>query len=174
MHKMAALCFALSMCWIAVHPNAIAQTKAPLQVQFIQTAGSVSFKDGVLSLDNVAPMTAFFSDRPERLTGAIRNDQFAKLWTEGSHSFRKDPPNAVLSVFSPQGRPTQAVLVLNNPRVDGRTISYDVRTLKGDVPALGAESTLFIDSGDAPCYADDDPSYSNYPCWAQNAFSSGR
>lgn len=174
MLKTSALCLVAVICCSWASPPAVAQAKAPPQVQFVQTATSVSFKEGVLTLNNAAPMTVFFSDRPERLTGQIRTDQFAKLWTEGSHSFRKDPPNALLSVFNSNGRPTQAVLVLSNPRVEGKNISYDVRTLKGDVPAQGAESALFIDSGDTPCNADDDPSYSSYPCWAQNAFSWGR
>ena len=46
--------------------------------------------------------------------------------------------------------------------------------LKGAVPTEGSESTLFIDGGDTPCETDiDDPYYSSYPCWAQNAFSQG-
>jgi hypothetical protein len=144
------------------------------QVLFVQTAQSITFKDGVLTLHGAAPMTSFFSDRPQRLTGQIRNDHFATLWSEGRNSFKADPPNAALSVFNPAGRPTQAVLVLQNPRVDGARISYETRVLKGAVPPEGSESTLFIDGGDTPCESDiDDPSYSNYPCWAQNAFSQG-
>jgi hypothetical protein len=103
----------------------------------------------------------------------IRNDLFVKSWSEGKNSFKSDPPNAALSIFNPSGRPTQAVVVLSNPRIDGRNILFDARPLQGDVPAQGAESTLFIDGADTPCKPGDDPSYSGYACWAQDAFSHG-
>jgi hypothetical protein len=97
------------------------------------------------------------------------------LWNEGKNSFKNDPPNAALSVFSPKGQPTQAVVVLSNPRLEGRNILYDARPLKGDIPAHGAESTLFIDGYATPCNSGDvNPAYSDYPCWAQTAFSQGR
>src|SRR5262245_2195753 len=83
-----------------------AQSKAP-QVQFVQSATSVAYKDGTLTLKDAAPVTVFFSDRPEQLTGHVRNDAFAKLWSEGKNSFKSDPPNAALSVLNPQGQPTQ-------------------------------------------------------------------
>jgi hypothetical protein len=151
-----------------------AQSK-PTQVQFVQSATGVAFKDGVLTLKDAAPMTVFFSDRPERLTGQIRNDLFAKLWSEGKNSFKSDPPNAALSVFDPKGQPTQATLVLSNPRMDGKDVQYNVRVLKGAIPATGAESTLFIDGYGAPCNSDaNNPAYSAYPCWAATAFSQGR
>src|SRR5262245_22502641 len=157
---------------LCLSPPATAQSKAP-EVQFVQSASNVSFKDGVLTLKDASPMTVFFSDRPERLTGQVRNDLFAKLWSEGKNSFKNDPPNAALSVFSPQGRPAQAIVVLSNPRVDGKNILYDARALKGDIPAQGAESTLFIDGyGGAPCNSDaNNPAYSDMPCWAATAFS---
>jgi hypothetical protein len=144
------------------------------QVLFLQSAKTMSFKDGVLTLHDPAPMTSFFSDRPQRLTGQVRNDLFAKLWSQGADSFKSDAPNAALSVYNPAGRPIQVVLVLKNPRIDGANLSYDAQVLKGAVPAAGTESTLFIDGGSTPCDSDiDDPSYSSYPCWAQNAFSQG-
>jgi hypothetical protein len=151
-----------------------AQSKAP-QVQFVQSATSVAYKDGTLTLKDASPVTVFFSDRPQRLTGHVRNDAFSKLWNEGKNSFKNDPPNAALSVFSPKGQPTQAVVVLSNPRLEGRNILYDARPLKGDIPAHGAESTLFIDGYATPCNSGDvNPAYSDYPCWAQTAFSQGR
>jgi hypothetical protein len=154
-------------------PLATAQTKSPPkpEVEFVQTAKSVAFKDGVLTLQDVAPATVFFSDRPERLVGHVRNDLFLKRWTEGSNSFKSDPPNAVLSVFNDKGRPTSAIVLLSNPRIDGKNMLYDAKTLKGTLPATGGEGTLFIDGSGAPC----DPAFnqgdSGYPCWAQQAFA---
>jgi hypothetical protein len=162
---------------LAFYPAAslvTAQTKAPSRAPeslFVQTAKNVAFKDGVLTLQDVSPVTTFFSDRPERIVGHVRNDLFLKQWTEGKNSFKTDPPNAALSVFNDKARPTGAVIVLSNPRLDGKNLLYDVRALKGTLPTAGAETTLFIDGGGAPC----DPIYDNadsgYPCWAQKAFS---
>ena len=153
---------------------ATAQSTTP-QVQFVQTAKGVTFKDGVLTMQEPTLMTVFFSDRPERLTGQLRNDLFASLWNEGKNSFKNDPPNAALSIFNPSGQPTQAVMVLSNPRLQGRDILYDARMLDGSIPAQGGESTLFIDGYDTPCNSgENNPAYSGYPCWAATAFSKGR
>jgi hypothetical protein len=79
----------------------------------------------------------------------------------------------VLSIFNERAPPTSAVIVLNNPRLEGKNLAYDVRTLKGDLPASGIEGTLFIDGSSGYC----DPGYSadrgdaGYPCWAQKAFA---
>lgn len=179
MPKAPSLLLAASICISGAISPAAAQTQAHQtqgtpQVQYVQTAAGTTYKDGVLTLKDAAPMTTFFSDRPERLAGQVRNDHFAKRWSEGKNSFSSDPPNALLSVSKPQGSPAQAVLELSNPRIEGSNISYNVRTVRGDIPAEGAEATLFIDGDDVPCYSTDDPTYSSYPCWAQNAFSWGR
>jgi hypothetical protein len=150
------------------------KSKAP-QVQFVQVAKNVAFKDGVLTLGDASPMTTFFSDRPERLTGQVRNDAFAKLWNEGKNGFKNDPPNAALTVFNPDGKPTQAIVVLTNPRMDGKNIVFNARTLKGEIPAQGGESALFIDGYQTPCNSDlNDPSYASLPCWAATAFTPGQ
>ena len=90
-------------------------------------------------------MTVFFSDRPQPIVGHVRNDLFLKKWAEGSNSFESDPPNAVLSVSKDKTPPTSTVVVLNNPRLNGNNLTYDVRTLEGDLPTTGIMSTLFID-----------------------------
>jgi len=168
-----ALLVAGSLCLAATN-FAAAQTKAPAKAPeflFVQTAKNVAYRDGVLTLHDVSPVTVFFSDRPKRIVGNVRNDLFLQKWTEGSNSFKSDPPNAVLSIFNDKSQPTSAVVVLNNPRLEGKNLTYDVRTLKGDLPASGIESTLFIDGSGGYC----DPGYDRgdpgYPCWAQKAFA---
>jgi hypothetical protein len=155
-------------------PPAIAQTKAPVKAPeflFVQTAKDIAYKDGVLTLQDVSPVTVFFSDRPQRIVGHVRNDLFLKKWAEGSNSFKSDPPNAVLSVLDQKAPPTGAVVVLSNPRLNGNILAYDVRTLKGNLPATGIDGTLFIDGSGGYC----DPGYDRgdpgYPCWAQKAFA---
>lgn len=167
--KTLTLLIAASACAAAVD-LATAQTKAP-QFLFVQTAKNVTFKDGVLTLQDVSPVTAFFSERPERIVGHVRNDLFLKDWSEGKNSFKNDPPNAVLSVFSDKARPTGAVVVLSNPRLAGNNLLYDAQTLKGSLPAAGTQSTLFIDGGGAPCDPQFDTGDPGYPCWAQQAFA---
>jgi hypothetical protein len=116
-------------------------------------------------------VTAFFSERPDRIVGHVGNELFLKQWTDGKNSFKGDPPNAVLSVFNNGSRPTGAVIVLSNPRLDGNNLLYDARTLGGALPPTGAESTLFIDGGGAPCDPAFDTGDPGYPCWAQQAFA---
>jgi hypothetical protein len=167
--KLVTLAVAAFACVAAVD-FATAQTKGP-QYLFVQTAKNVTFKDGVLTLQDVSPVTAFFSERPERIVGQVRNDQFLKSWNEGKNSFKNDRPNAVLSVFSDKTRPTGAVVVLSNPRLSGNNLLYDAQTLKGTLPAAGTQSTLFIDGGGAPCDPQFDTGDPGYPCWAQQAFA---
>jgi hypothetical protein len=158
---------------VTAQTDAKTQSTAP-QVQFVQVAKNVAFKDGVLTLGDASPMTTFFSDRPQRLTGQIRNDLFAKLWNEGKNGFKNDPPNAALTVFNPAGKPNQTIVVLTNPRLDGKSILFDARVLRGEIPAQGGESTLFIDGYQTPCNSGlNDPWLSEYPCWAATAFSGG-
>lgn len=92
----------------------------------------------------------------------------------GKNGFKDDPPNAALTVFNPVGAPKQAIVVLTNPRLDGKSILFDARTLKGEIPAQGGESTLFIDGYQTPCNSGlNNPWLSEYPCWAATAFSGG-
>jgi len=164
----------MALLFIPPPPVATAQSNAPAkgpEFLFVQTAKDIAYKDGVLTLQDVSPVTVFFSDRPQRIVGHVRNDLFLKKWTEGSNSFKGDPPNAVLSILSNNAPPTSAVVVLNNPRLSGKSLTYDVRTLKGDLPASGIEGTLFIDGSSGYCDPGYDRGDSGYPCWAQKAFA---
>jgi hypothetical protein len=96
--KQSALLVAGTLCLAAAN-LAAAQTKTPAKAPeflFVQTAKNIAYKDGVLTLQDVSPVTVFFSDRPKRIVGNVRNDVFFQKWTEGSNSFKRDPPNAVL------------------------------------------------------------------------------
>src|SRR5215475_7182299 len=106
--KIAAALVATAFLSAPPQPPATAQTKAPAKApefMFVQTAKDIAYKDGVLTLHDVSPMTVFFSDRPQRIVGVVRN----------------------------------------NPRLNGNNLTYDVRTLEGDLPTTGIMSTLFID-----------------------------
>jgi len=115
-----------------------------VQLMFVQSAKEVEFKGNQMTLKGVSPSTLFFSDRPERVTGHLTLPAFLKEWDTGKDSFEKDPPNATLSIFT--DKDVQYVVVeLMNPKLDGTTLTYDVRVLQGTPPAKGGISSLFID-----------------------------
>lgn len=114
------------------------------QFLFMQKRGKNPFKDGKLTL--ISPSTVYFSDRPTRMAGHMSNDSFVRLWSAGSDSFQKDPPNAILADFIPNGKPTQTAVILKNPRLEDSNPVYDVSVLKGSLPAESAEAALLIDN----------------------------
>jgi hypothetical protein len=85
-----------------------------------------------------------FSDRPERIAGHMGTARFVPFWSEGSDSFLKDPPNATLSFV--EGREMEdVVVVLQDPRLEGDDLSYQVRVLEGKLPEKAGPASLFID-----------------------------
>jgi hypothetical protein len=67
---------------------------------YAQSAAGMTYSDGQLTLNGIAPTTLYFSDRPQRITGHVPTEEFFDSWGEGENSFASDPPNAVLSIFS--------------------------------------------------------------------------
>jgi len=117
-----------------------------VEVLFVQSAHSAAFDGNTLTLKDVSPSTLFFSDRPERIAGHYTNDEYLKVWTEGRDSFLKDPPNAVVSVFTQPGAdPTDVVVTLRNPRISGRDLKYDIKWIRGRPPSEGGPTAVFID-----------------------------
>jgi hypothetical protein len=110
----------------------------------VQNAASITYDGKTLTLENVTPQTIMFTDRPQRLAGDISTKRLVDDWSAGKDSFEKDPPNASLSVLV--GEEEQlSVVELTNPRLEGTSLSYDVKVLDGTVPASGKSTTLFID-----------------------------
>jgi len=131
----------------------LTQTKTPGEQQipqllFVQNStGVVIDKAGrVLTLKGLSPTTLYFSDRPVRLAGHYRTEEYLKFWKEGPDSFLKDPPNATLSVFQKGNDDLLDVVVtLRNPRLKGNDLSYDIKVIEGKLPKAGGPATLFID-----------------------------
>ena len=123
---------------------------APVMAQllFVQGAAGVELGNGgrTLTLKGLSPTTLFFSDRPVRIAGHYRTEEYLQFWKNGPDSFLKDPPNATLSVFE-KGKEELAdvVVTLRNPRVSGNDLSYDVTVISGTLPKLGGPASLFID-----------------------------
>jgi hypothetical protein len=140
------------------HTPAEAQTgAAPPSYLFVQTAGRIDYKEGVMTLYDVPPQTTFFTDRPNRVVGNMPTDKFVARWTtdKGPNGFAVTPPNAAVTVFQPDGAKT-AIVELSNPRLEGNNLSYTVKVLQGMGPAQPAMGVLFID---------------NYTGWAAEAFA---
>jgi len=134
--------------WADAQPETGKQAEAKTKADylFVQTSKSMTFdsKTKTLTLREVSPVTLFFSDRPERIAGNMRTEKFLPLWSKGSDSFLKDPPNADVSIL--EGNELhQAVVVLRNPKLEGDALSYNVDVLKGQLPAQGKEVSVFID-----------------------------
>lgn len=111
---------------------------------FVQNARSITHGDGRLTLKGVNPVTILFSDRPERIAGHMSTVRFVPFWSEGSQSFLLDPPNATLS-FLEHREMEDAVVVLQDPKLEGEDLSYQVRVLEGTLPEKGGAASLFID-----------------------------
>jgi hypothetical protein len=113
---------------------------------FVQTAHGTTSDGTTLTLTEVTPSTLYFSDRPKRVVGHMATSDFVDLWGEGDNSFEEDPPNAVLSFLEAGDQaPEDAVVVIQQPRLENGSLSYSIETLEGTVPTQTGPVTLFID-----------------------------
>lgn len=113
---------------------------------FVQTAKSMAFdpETNKLTLENVSPVTLFFTDRPERVAGNMNTTRFIPFWSEGEDSFKSDPPNADISIVDGETL-KQTVVELESPSLDGDTLTYTVKVIKGEMPKAGTDVAVFID-----------------------------
>ena len=113
---------------------------------FVQTAKGMSFDKSTnkLTLDGISSTTLFFSDRPERIAGNMKTAAFVPFWSTGKDSFLSDPPNADISILEGDNL-RQVVAVLQAPALKGDTLTYTVKVLQGEMPAKGADVSIFID-----------------------------
>jgi hypothetical protein len=112
---------------------------------FIQTASQMQFDGKALTLRNINPSMVMFTDRPARMAEAVPTATFLKHWEHGGKgSFKSDPPNAGVT-FLVDGKLQTATLELSQPRLDGTTLTYQARVLKGAPPPKAAETSIFFD-----------------------------
>jgi hypothetical protein len=113
---------------------------------FVQTAKGMTFDKSAnkLTLEGISPVTLFFSDRPERIAGNMKTAAFVPFWSTGKDSFLKDPPNADVSILEGD-KLRQVVAVLQSPELKSDKLTYTVRVLQGEMPAKGADVSVFID-----------------------------
>lgn len=116
------------------------------ELLFVQSAPDMEADGSTLRLKGANPLTLFFSDRPERIAGHYKLDEWGKLWTEGKDIFLKDHPNAVLSVFEPEAEnATDSVIELVGYKAEGLDLMYQIKLIKGALPKKGGQCSLFID-----------------------------
>jgi hypothetical protein len=116
---------------------------------FVQSATAFTSEPGTITLHGLANSTVYFADRPRREIGHIPSHRFVELWNDDANSLAVDPPNAVLSFLDENDdapdAPDDVVLVLHEPRLAERTISYRVEILDGSLPRRFGPCSLFID-----------------------------
>jgi hypothetical protein len=113
---------------------------------FVQTAKNMSFDKSTnkLTLEGISSTTLFFSDRPERIAGNMKTTAFVPFWSTGKDSFLKDPPNADVSILEGDNL-RQVVVVLQSPELKSDNLAYTIKVLQGELPAKGADVSVFID-----------------------------
>jgi hypothetical protein len=113
---------------------------------FVQTAKGMTFDkvSGKLTFEGVSPITVMFSDRPERIAANMKTAAFVPFWSKGKDSFLSDPPNADISLLEGD-QLRQIVVVLRDPVLQGDSLTYTVNVLEGEMPAKGADVSVFID-----------------------------
>ncbi len=114
---------------------------------------SVPKADGTqtLTLNDVSPVTVFFSERPDRETGHQPTAEFINEWSVGEDSFENNPPNAALDII---GENSQNISIIELMKakydVQNKTLEYEVIVLdnesNGTSPEIFNEAVLFIDS----------------------------
>jgi hypothetical protein len=113
----------------------------------VLNARGAILQDGKLTLTGIAPNSIVFADRPVRAAGHVLTTHLLEEWATGNESFAADPPNATVSVFSPDGSSLHdAVVVLKSPKLDGDRLTFDVDVLEGE-PMTSADgaTAVFID-----------------------------
>lgn len=108
----------------------------PVPSLAVLNSDGATLADGKLTLKGVSTNTIVFADRPVRAAGHQATAQFIEQWDEGKNSFAVDPPNATVSVLGGDGSDvSDAVVVLTKPKLDGTTLTFDVKVLEEAFPA---------------------------------------
>ena len=134
---------------VASVTTSTAASEAP-QLMFVQVAEDLKVDAAAktLRIVKVNQQTLYFSDRPQRIAGHLKMDDYLKEWTgkAGKDNFGEDPPNATLSVFE-QGQPdsTLVVVEITKPVVEGTDLIYSYKIINGTMPVAGGATALFID-----------------------------
>lgn len=121
---------------------------------YVQTARSgtlSSEQEGgkrTLKLYDASPVTTYFSERPNRVTGHEPTEEFISKWGEGGDGFADSPPNAALDIIGENSQ-TISIIELISAKYDASTkvLEYEIIILDdGNIPQSFGKAALFIDS----------------------------
>lgn len=129
--------------------EAEAESSDTVELLFVQNAQGVEFGEGTMTLTGVSPTTLYFSDRPHRIAGQVKVENFLHTMAELG-TFLDSPPNAVLVMLEEQGIQNVVLVITERPTLVGDTLSFAIRILAGDPPASASSVSLFIDSAGEP------------------------
>jgi hypothetical protein len=137
---------ALAASSLASLKSALAQGSQEPEFLFVQSAKGMTFDKAAskVTLTGISPATVFFSDRPDRIAGNMTTAAFIPFWSKGKDNFASNPPNADISILEGD-QLRQVVVVLQDPVLQGDNLTYTVKILQGDMPAKGADVSVFID-----------------------------
>jgi hypothetical protein len=140
----------------AAHHQSTASSM-PVSYAFVQTAklariqaSSENETQFQLILEETSPFVTYFSDRPNRITGAIPLDEFLNFWHHGVDSFQADPPNVSVSgqihIRSQKERNLFFIFELAHPNYvkESRKMIYDIQLLSPS-PLLHEKTILLHD-----------------------------
>jgi len=121
------------------------ECKAPTFL-FVISAKKGTFKNNRIVLHDISHQVVYFSDRPQRIAGNMGMPEFLEMWNSGDDSFKKDPPNAALSIVTRNGA-DNPVIEISDPAVeDGHSLSFKVEVLAGEVPESMGPVSVFVDA----------------------------
>jgi hypothetical protein len=129
--------------------HAIAQHDKDTPWLFISTSAGLSFDGATASFTEVSPQVTMFTDRPRRVAAVLTVQQLVDAWAKGKDSFRRNPPNAGITVWADGGYQV-SVVTLSEPAFDGKQLSFKAKLISGNLPKSGTRASLFIDGGCSP------------------------
>ena len=140
----------LSMAACATNPTTSPTASETPQLLFVQIAEDFKADPAAktIRLVNVNQQTLYFSDRPFRIAGHLKMDDYLEEWTAkaGKDNFSANPPNAALSVYESDKHDNTLVIVeISDPQIDGSDFIYSYKLIEGSLPAGGGPTALFID-----------------------------
>lgn len=108
-------------------------------------AKDATLKDDKLTLTDVAGSAIVFAERPQKAAGHLSTEDLIEQWGKGPDNFDDDPPNATISVLGRGAEPSDAVVTLKHPKLEGSTLTFDVSVLEGSLAGASGPAALFID-----------------------------
>jgi len=133
------------------HPEMVPEPSADdgiVELLFVQEAAGAELRDDSLILTGVRPLTLFFADRPEDISGYLTYQEYVDLVYKGPDNFEEDPPNATLMILDGTALIPVVMELSAKPELVGADLVYSkVKIINGEPPESGKTAVLFIDKG---------------------------